>query len=91
MITFSPEELKILQREAREALRLRKQAGLAVESYQERRLAFVEDLNRGEVFDRPGSRRWAARIKKELTRGPKGDAETRRQRHNARCGKSNNA
>ncbi len=67
VITFSPAELELLQREADEALALRKGAGLGVESYQEKRLAFALELNRGGVFDTARTRRWAKKIKKELS------------------------
>ncbi len=66
VITFFPSELEILQREADEALALRKRAGLGVESYQEKRLAFALELNRGGVFDTVKTRRYAKRIKTEL-------------------------
>ncbi len=65
-LSFSPAEIKLLHREAAEALALRKRAGLGVESYQEKRLEFALELNRDEIFDTVKTRRYAKRIKAEL-------------------------
>ncbi len=66
VISFTAAEIKLLQREAVQALALRKRAGLGVESYQEKRLEFALELNRDEIFDTVKTRQYAKRIKAEL-------------------------